>query len=138
MEIKDNNNKILAIIVKKTEREKLENGMKIYSDPSDFIQVGYLKRGKNYKAKAHYHPRIFHGVGKTIGQEVMYVIKGRVLLKLYAVNGEKISSITLEEGDLAIIYQGHSLEFLEESLILEIKQGPYPGSEKDKIFLEAV
>ncbi len=112
--------------------------MKIYSNPDDPIQVGYLKRGKNYKAKAHYHPRNSSDIGETIGQEVMYIIKGRVLLKLYTTNGERVASVILEEGDLAIIYQGHSLEFLEESLILEVKQGPYPGPDKDKVFLEAV
>ncbi|RLE74745.1 MAG: hypothetical protein DRJ44_06975, partial [Thermoprotei archaeon] len=74
----------------------------------------------------------------SIGQEAMYIIRGRILLTLYTLDREKKDSIILEEGDLAIVNQGHEIEFLEDTLLLEIKQGPYPGSEKDKVFLEAV
>ncbi len=136
IEIKKCDEDILAIIVKKIAREKLENGMTIYSNPSDPIQAGYLKRSKGYKAKPHYHPNFPDTKVKPVRQEVIYVLKGSVRLTLYTLDGEKISSVILEEGDLAIIYQGHEVEFLEESLLLEIKQGPYSGREKDKVMLE--
>ncbi|OYT27275.1 MAG: hypothetical protein B6U95_06400 [Thermofilum sp. ex4484_82] len=134
IEIKSEENEILAIIARKVSLDSLKNGMHIFTNENDIIQAGFLKREKGYKSKPHYHPLVKQPV-KGYRQEVMYVIDGKVRLTIYTSKGEKVASINLAKGDLAIIYQGHRVEFIEDSLLLEIKQGPYPGLHEDKIIL---
>jgi hypothetical protein len=62
-----------------------------------------------------------------------------VRLDLYAPdNREYLESRILEAGDIVLLaHGGHGLVMLEESEIIEVKQGPYAG-EADKTRFEPV
>lgn len=69
----------------------------------------------------------------------MFIIKeGIAKLTFYSKEGIAVKEKILHPGDVAFITQGHSVEFLTDCKVIEIKEGPYPGSpEEDKIWLEA-
>lgn len=71
-------------------------------------------------------------------QEVLVIRKGRVKVNLYASNREFIGEKILESGDMILLCGGgHSFEMLEETSMIEIKQGPYAG-DGDKTRFEGV
>jgi len=50
---------------------------------------------------------------------------------------QKINEAILTDGDLIVLLSGgHGFEFLEETKMIEVKQGPYTDREHDKILLE--
>jgi len=65
-------------------------------------------------------------------QEVLLIRNGRVKFDLFDSNRQYVTSRVLESGDVILLCGGgHSLEMVEESSIIEVKQGPYAG-ENDK------
>jgi hypothetical protein len=51
---------------------------------------------------------------------------------IYAREGEHIAHVVLTTGDLALLFEGHSIETLEDGTrLLEIKQGPMPSDPFD-------
>ena len=70
-------------------------------------------------------------------QEVLFIRRGKVKVNLYSSDRKPIDSRLLKSGDLILLCGGgHSLEMLEESSMIEVKQGPYAG-EGDKTRFEA-
>ena len=95
------------------------------------LQLGVLKHQKGSKIKPHIHkssPRIVNEI-----QEVLHVVYGKVETEFYETNGKKVSSATLNSGDTILLLSGgHGFNILEDSKIIEVKQGPYHGVEEDK------
>ena len=56
---------------------------------------------------------------------------------LYAPNGKLIYEGIIQAGDKVLLASGgHGFDVLEDTVIFEVKQGPYPGYEKAKKYLE--
>ncbi len=89
-------------------------------------QVGYVVHKAGYEIPRHMHnPLKREIVGTT---EVLLIMKGRCRIEFYDDNKVLIGNRELKEGDLIIIVAGgHSFHMLEDTVMLEIKQGPYPG-----------
>ena len=69
-------------------------------------------------------------------QEVLLVKKGRVEVNLYTSRKAFLTSRIIETGDLILLCGGgHSFKMLEETSMIEIKQGPYAG-DNDKTRFE--
>jgi hypothetical protein len=65
-------------------------------------------------------------------QEVLIVKRGKVKVSLYSSSKEFIGERIICSGDLILLCGGgHSFEMIEETSMIEIKQGPYAG-EGDK------
>jgi hypothetical protein len=94
-------------------------------------QLGYMKRQAGYAIAPHDHNAVPRVIEWT--QEVLFIKSGRVRLDLYAPESrEYLESRILETGDVVLLaHGGHGLVMLEESEIVEVKQGPYAG-EADK------
>lgn len=103
--------------------------------PDNFSQqIAFMKHDKGKKIAPHVHNLIFRQVLYT--QEVLFIRRGRVKVNLYSSKKEFIGFRILEAGDLILLCGGgHSFEMLEESSMIEVKQGPYAG-EKDKTHFE--
>ena len=99
------------------------------------IQVGIFKHSKGYSVGAHTHPR--ERRDKHSGCEALYVIKGCLKVELYDEEGRVLGNTTLGEGECLVMACGHSVEVLDDALVLEIKEGPYPGLRYDKRWLRA-
>ena len=107
-----------------------EPGIHFFTPGSFSQQVAYMKHPQGHKIGAHVHNLVTRQVLYT--QEVLLIRSGKVRVDLFSSNMESIGSRTLEKGDLILLCGGgHSFEMLEESSMIEIKQGPYAG-ENDK------
>jgi len=127
------NNKILAIIIK-TNFQK--DGIEFFT-PDDFSQqLAYMKRPKGYIIKPHIHNIVERKVEYT--QEVLFIKRGKVRVDFYDEDRNYLKSVILEEGDVILLaHGGHGFEMIEETEIIEVKQGPYAG-DMDKIRFEPV
>lgn len=100
------------------------------------LQVGLQSRPKGHQVLPHVHTA--QDIRITDVHEVFYLITGQVRLTMYDhANGVKIKSVILNAGDTAIhMGEGHGLEFLQDSLLFEVKQGPYSGVKTAKVYLK--
>ena len=122
------NNQILAIIIK---QNYSVSGISFLTPDTFSQQLGYMKRPKSYAIPPHDHNPVPRTIEWT--QEVLLIKSGKVRLDLYTPESrEYLESRILETGDVALLaHGGHGLVMLEESEIIEVKQGPYAG-ETDK------
>lgn len=120
---------VLAMVVKSADWEK---GLNFISRAEDFEQVGFWGYDKGRQLAAHIHLPAERMVAKT--QEVIFVKQGRVRADVFNEHGVLVASHELQAGDTAIFLNGgHGYEILEnETQILEVKNGPYVGQEKDR------
>jgi len=67
-------------------------------------------------------------------QEALYVRKGKIRADIFDTQGRKVAEWTAVEGDLLVLLRGgHGYEILQDDTqVLEIKNGPYPGAEADR------
>jgi len=95
--------------------------------PSNFSQqVAFMKHDKGRRIAPHIHNLINRQVLYT--QEVLFIRQGRVKVNLYSSNSDYICSRVLSTGDIILLCGGgHSFEMLEETIMIEVKQGPYAG-----------
>lgn len=127
------NNNLLSIIIRRNfEKEGIE-----FFTPNNFSQqLAYMKRPKNYIIPPHVHNQVPRKVVWT--QEVLFIKSGKVRVDFYDDNKNYLESTILYPGDVILLaHGGHGFEMLEESEIIEVKQGPYAG-EMDKVRFEPV
>jgi len=100
--------------------------------PDDYSQqLGIIKYPKDGLIKPHFHNKLTREVFFT--QEVLVIRKGKVKVNLYDQHLNYICSKILMQGDTILLASGgHGFEMLEDSEMLEIKQGPYNGVSNDK------
>ena len=71
-------------------------------------------------------------------KEVLFIKSGKVRVDFYDDEKKYIESRVLVSGDVILLaFGGHGFEMLEDSEIIEVKQGPYVG-EKDKTRFDPV
>jgi mannose-6-phosphate isomerase-like protein (cupin superfamily) len=86
-------------------------------------------RPAGYKIQPHIHLRVERKASLT--QEVLYVRKGRVRVDFYRENESYVDSREISTGDVILLSTGgHGFEMLEESELIEVKQGPYLDDKK--------
>ena len=120
--------KLVASIIRPLNSKK---GLSFLTDSEDYIQVGVWNYPKNTILPAHYHKEFRRESFKT--NESVYVVRGKIKCNLYFENGEFISSHILDEGEMIIQFNGAHEYFIEEdALVIENKNGPYFGPEKDR------
>lgn len=107
-----------------------DTGIKFFT-PADFSQqLAYMNRPKGYRIDPHVHNSVPRHVDLT--QEVLFIKSGRVRVDFYDQERTYLESRILNTGDVILLaHGGHGFTMLEQSEIIEVKQGPYAG-EKDK------
>jgi mannose-6-phosphate isomerase-like protein (cupin superfamily) len=102
--------------------------------PPEFKQqVGYIVYPAGGEIARHFHrPLERHLVGTS---EVLVVKKGRCLIDVYNDDRELVATRELYPGDLMLMVGGgHGFRMLEDTVFLEIKQGPYTGVDEKERF----
>lgn len=124
----ESQNLLLAIIIRANYKKE---GISFFT-PNDFSQqLGYMNRPKGYVIEPHIHN--FNERKVTLTQEVLYIKSGKLRVDFYDQQKVFIESSVLEAGDVVLLASGgHGFEMIDDSEIIEIKQGPYDG-DKDKI-----
>jgi hypothetical protein len=123
-------------ILKKLFRQKqrfLVNGRININEDNQFLQlaaIGSIDAGKEFDA--HYHKKQKRITNLT--QEIWIVMQGKVKAIYYDLDNSILDIAILERGDVTITYRGgHEYVMLDSNTIVyEIKNGPYNGREKDK------
>jgi mannose-6-phosphate isomerase-like protein (cupin superfamily) len=103
--------------------------------PENPFQIGIHDRKAVMKLPPHIHNCPLPITISEI-QEVLYVIKGKIRVTMMSGSKKIIAKKLLSEGDAILLKsQAHSVEFLGNSRVFEIKQGPYPGDKHAKHYL---
>ena len=125
--------KLVAIIYRK---DIPVDGVRFLTDDNNPFQIGIHSRSKGIKLSPHIH-KVDHSLVINSIQELLYVVSGKIRVTLYNYKGEIVGRKILTDGDsILFISEGHGVDFLENSRIFEIKQGPYPGITHAKIFFK--
>ncbi|WP_029985866.1 hypothetical protein [Pedobacter jeongneungensis] len=124
----ESQNLLLAIIIRANYKKE---GISFFT-PNDFSQqLGYMNRPKGYLIEPHIHNINERKV--TLTQEVLYIKSGKIRVDFYDQQKVFVESSLLETGDVILLASGgHGFEMIDDSEIIEIKQGPYDG-DRDKI-----
>lgn len=89
-------------------------------------QVGFIVYPKDGVIKRHLHLPIHRRLEGT--SEVLLVRKGLLEVDLFTNEKKLIGTWELYEGDLIVLIDGgHGFRCKEDTVLLEIKQGPYTG-----------
>ncbi len=127
------NDKLLSIIIR---RNFEKNGIEFFTQDDFSQQLAYMKRPKDYVIAPHVHNAVAREVQFT--KEVLFIKSGQVRVDFYDDDKNYLESTVLEAGDVILLaFGGHGFQMLEESEIIEVKQGPYAG-EMDKTRFEPI
>lgn len=110
-----------------------KDGIEFFT-PSDFSQqLAYMKRPEGYCIPPHVHNPVPREVHYT--HEVLFLKSGRVRVDFYQSCETYLKSRVLLPGDVILLCDGgHGFAMLEESEIIEVKQGPYAGEDDKRRF----
>ena len=101
-------------------------GIQFFTEDSFSQQVGYMQRDKGYRIQPHKHLKNTRNIDYT--NEVLYIKSGLVEVDFYDINNIYFGTIELRPGMLILLIKGgHAFTFLEKSIIIEVKQGPFIG-----------
>jgi mannose-6-phosphate isomerase-like protein (cupin superfamily) len=129
----EHNNQLLAMIIS---NKYSEPGIHFFT-PDDFSQqLAFMKHPIGKIIQPHVHNPVQREVHFT--KEVLFIRKGKVRVDFYTDQQIYIESYILETGDVILLSEGgHGFEILEETEMIEVKQGPYAG-ENDKTRFEQI
>lgn len=114
-------NEVIAIYVPS---DVAVEGIDFYTEPQMDFQIGAMKRPIGYEVEPHVHSPVRRELVGT--KEVLFVRSGRIIVDFYDDNKAISTSIEMTKGDLIYLNSGgHGIKFVEESVLLEVKQGPY-------------
>lgn len=119
------NNQLFAIIIS---NRFSEPGIHFFTANELSQQLAYMKHPAGKQIEPHVHNPVPREVHYT--QEVLFIKKGKVRVDFYSNDQVYMESRTLETGDTILLATGgHGFEMLEETEMIEVKQGPYTGEE---------
>lgn len=102
--------------------------------PPEFKQqVGFIVYPASGEVARHAHlPLERHLIGTS---EVLIIRKGRCQVDVYNDDHLLVATRELRKGDLLLMISGgHGFRMLEDTIFLEIKQGPYIGLKEKERF----
>jgi hypothetical protein len=101
--------------------------------PDENLQVGFVVYPAGGAVPAHSHRPIQRTIMGT--SEVVIVRNGRCAIDVYDKARRLVATRDLEAGDLVILLAGgHGFRMQEDTVLLEVKQGPYGGMDEKERF----
>lgn len=127
-------NHLLAIIIS---NRFSKQGIEFFT-PGDFSQqLGYMNRKKGYLIDPHVHNYVERKV--TLTQEVLFIKSGKVRVDFFDEDQNYLESRVLVQGDVILLAAGgHGFEMIEDTEMIEVKQGPYCGDQDKTKFTSSV
>jgi quercetin dioxygenase-like cupin family protein len=124
------NGKLLAYII----RAEVNAEQTTFLTPPEFnFQVGFVAYPAGGEIARHVHRPLERQIVGTY--EVLVIKKGRCLIDIYNDERELIATRELHVGDtMLMVGGGHGFRILEDTVFLEIKQGPYTGLDEKERF----
>lgn len=101
-------------------------GIQFFTPDHFSQQLAYMRHPKGKSIEPHVHNPVPREV--TYTQEVLFIRSGKLRVDFYGEGHRFLESRILSAGDVILLVTGgHGFEFLEESEVIEVKQGPYVG-----------
>lgn len=122
--------KVFAYVMRDTPGEKKTT----FLTPDEAIQqVGFVVHPAGAEVKRHYHLPLERSIVGT--PEVLVVRQGRCEMDVYDDQHELVCTRELETGDIMVMVGGgHGFRMVEDTVLLEVKQGPYYGPDEKAYF----
>jgi hypothetical protein len=103
-----------------------KNGIHFLTPDNFSQQLGYMNHPAGHLIDPHFHNLVPREVKYT--NEVLYIKSGKIRVDFYNLKHSFLESRVLNKGDVLLLASGgHGFCMLEDSEIVEIKQGPYTG-----------
>lgn len=119
---------LIAVVIRKNYRK---DGISFFTPEEFSQQLAFMSHPGKYIIPAHLHKKIRRNIYYT--REVLFIRKGKAKVDLYTDEKKYIKSVILKTGDVMLLARGgHGMTMLEKTDMIEVKQGPYSGSD-DKI-----
>ena len=85
-----------------------------------------MNHPEGYKITPHTHNKIGRSIFYTL--ETLFIKKGKVKVDFYTSEKDFIESKVIKTGDVILLASGgHGFTMLEQTEMIEVKQGPYSG-----------
>jgi hypothetical protein len=111
----------------------IPNESTFFTPPETNLQAGYIVHPAGHEIARHVHSPIERRIVGTC--EVLLVRKGCCEIDIYNDDQRKVDGRQLRQGDIMIMVGGgHGFRMLEDTILLEVKQGPYPGFQEKERF----
>lgn len=121
-----------AEIIRATERVSKTT---FFSPAESSFQFGLLAHEAGFVEPPHYHAPLTRTI--TDLQQMFVVQRGVVAVELYSDAGDLLKEVILRAGDAIVLIHGiHAIRVLEDMQCISVKQGPFLGTERDKIIVE--
>lgn len=103
-----------------------------FTEPEHGLQIGLFRYDNNKVIQNHVHHVFPHIAEKTC--EMLFVLNGSMQADIFTEQKEFVKSVVVKANEFIILFGGgHGFKILEpNTAILEAKNGPYFGVEKDK------
>ena len=113
---------------------ELEPTQTTFFTPPEFKQqVGYIVYPVGGEIQRHLHRPLERNLVGT--SEVLIVRRGRCQIDIYDDSGKLVASRELRSGDITLMVGGgHGFRMQEDTVFLEVKQGPYTGIDEKERF----
>ena len=106
-----------------------------FSPPESSFQFGLLAHNAGFVEPAHYHKPVTRKIKDL--QQMFVVQRGVVAVQLFNDEGTLLREIVMHPGDAIVLIHGaHAIRVIEDMQCISVKQGPFLGTEQDKIFVE--
>ncbi len=104
-----------------------------FTPPEWEQQLGMIIRSAGEKIARHAHRSEAHQ--RTKAPEILIVRRGRCQVDIYNHEQQLVATRELRQGDVILLIDGgHGFRFLEDTVFLEVKPGPYAGPEEKNYF----
>ena len=121
---------VLAYVVRAEARPEVTS----FLTPVELTQqLGFVVYPAGGVIRPHVHLPLERPIVGTT--EVLLVRAGRCEIDLYDDERKPVATCELGQGDVILIARGgHGLRMLEDTVLFEVKQGPYLGIEEKEYF----
>lgn len=127
MEIRDKNNKLLAMIFTPGDYKDEKHFL---TENNNEFQIAQFNLDQGTEIKRHIHGKQERKIENT--SEVIIVNEGSLELEIYDESLELVTTEIVNKGQVIALFNGgHGFKSLLNSKFLEVKQGPYT-EEQDK------
>jgi hypothetical protein len=120
----------LALILRATYRPAAT----CFPTPESFnLQVGFIIYPGGGMVPRHVHRPLHREISTT--SEVIMVRSGKCVVDLFSPEKQLVASRELGPGDVILLVAGgHGFRMLEDTVLMEVKQGPYVGVDEKERF----
>ncbi len=130
MEIRDKNNKLLAMIFTPG---NYKNEKHFLTEDSNEFQIAQFNLDEGTEIKRHIHRHQERKINNT--SEVIIVNEGSLELEIYDEDLKLVTQEIVHQGQVIALFNGgHGFRTLSQSKFLEVKQGPYVEEEDKERF----